>query len=72
MQMYKGKQSWFKRVSYYYDSQSMVYLKDKLVIIAQMGTSHKPVVRVQVYAKNYEDLPDEAKKKIKKEDYIIL
>ena len=70
--MYGGKETWFTRVGYYYDSQSLVYTTDKLIIIAQMGTSHKPVVRMQVYAKKYEDLPNKAKEKIKKEDYQVL
>ena len=71
IQMYSGSGNWFVRKDYYYNSQSLVYKTDKFVIVALMGTSHRPVVSVKVFARKYEDLPGNAKKKITKESYDV-
>ena len=70
--MLKEEMRWFRKMAYYYGSQTLLFKNDKVVVTAQMGTSHKPVVRVQVYARKWDDLPPKARDQIKKEDYRAI
>ena len=71
-QMYKEEMQWFRKMAYYYGSQTLLFKNDKVVVTAQMATSHKPVVRVQVYARKWDDLAKQARDQIKKEDYRAI
>lgn len=70
--MLREEMQWFRKMAYYYDSQTLVYESGKVIVAAQMGTSHKPVARIQIYAQNWEDLPEKAKNQIRKEDYRYI